>query len=373
LNYAKSKLEIIQDSIPSVLEQYTFQSNVEIGIMAYGHLIDKAEYPATCTTNNVELVVPLQPAAENPNLENFISITGRGEVPATVALEEAGKVFTQLSPEILNVILLIAEGSDTCAQDPVEIARKLAANKNITIYTIGFMADTKTDIELKEIANQASGKNWFISPYTTDNDLATAELTRVLSLVFDDLLANISDPIPTNTVTPSETASFTLTSIVTSTTATTTTEIPTSTQPAIETSTPIPTEPPPSLPIGNYGILLGVLVIIVVVGLAFGLLFRKSRKTTKPSTETPATEITITADERLEQFTQDLFDAYASIEAKKHYPKYIPLEAVKEEISSKYPPDKFEELLKQARRKYPNNIWIDRDTKHDQIFIKINR
>lgn len=113
-----------------------------------------------------------------------------------------------------------------------------------------------------------------------------------------------------------------------------------------------------------------IVILVFFAILVIGVWFWMSRRTTKPSDETPATEISITASERLEQFKKDLFKAYDSIEAKKHYSKYIPLDVVKKELSSKYTLEQFNDLLGQARRKYPNKIWIDRD-KGQQVFIKI--
>ena len=97
-----------------------------------------------------------------------------------------------------------------------------------------------------------------------------------------------------------------------------------------------------------------VLATIVVVVLVVGILFWRSRRASKiiykPAGEP---ELTITAAERLEQFRKDLFEAYASIEAKKHYPKYIPLEQVKVELSSKYSQEQFDMFLAQPGANIP--------------------
>jgi hypothetical protein len=372
LSYSKTRLEIIQETIPLVLAQHHLPTSVNLGIMAYGHRIDRTDILASCSSDNVELVVPIQPASPNINLERFLTISGLGEVPAAAALEEAGRVFTQTSPEVLNVILLIADGSDTCGQDPVVKARELAESKNIVIYTIGFMADTKADKELSDIANQASGGYSFISPYIDKNEVAQAELTGAISSVFKDLLAQI--PVPTQTNTPTQTAVATLTPTSTDTPKPTSTwtETPTQILPAPTLLGPIPTQQPPSLPIGPVGLIfLAAIIIFGTLGLGFR--FWKSRTTSEITTEPSATESTITDVERLEQFRKDLFKAYDSIEAKKHYPKYIPLESVKGELSGKYAQEQFDELLAQARRKYPDNIWIDRDSKNLPVYIKIKR
>jgi hypothetical protein len=371
LSYSKTKLEIIQDSILLVLKEHSLPPNVNLGIMAYGHIIDRTVVLNSCSPDNVELVVPTQPASPNINLEKFLTISGLGEVPTAVALEEAGKLFTQTSPEILNVILLIADGSDTCGQDPEEKARELANSKNIVIYTIGFMADTKASKELKNIADQASGTFYFISPYIGKNEVAKDELTRALSSAFDKLLTQIS--IPTQTNTPVSTVEVSLTPTPSDVSATAPIPFPTeATTQVIPENTlpgPISTEEPPFSPIRTFGLFFMAAILFLGI-LGFGFWIWKSQKTAKVLGQTTAAESTITVDERLEQFRKDLYKAYATIEAKKHYTKYIELALVKAKLSSIYNGEQFDELLTKARRKYPDKIWIDRD-RGQPVFIKI--
>jgi hypothetical protein len=341
--------------------------------MAYGHLIDKKDLSLSCSVGNVELVVPFQPASPNINLEKFLTITGRGYVPGAVALEEAGKLFPPDSPEVLNVVLLIADGSDTCAQDPLEVAGELSDSKSIIIHTIGFMADGAANKELKAIADRTSGTFQFTSPYTGDNQIAKDGLTGALSNVFDILLAQIS--IPTQTNTPTLTTEATLTP-----TFAETTEIHTLAPPPTETPSPVlpantlpgtvPAEKPPASPLGTFGIFPALVILLVVVAIfALGFWSRRPRK--QPIPKPVAPESTTKPDETLEKFKSDLFKAYDLIEAKKHYPKFIPLESVKKELSSKYPQEQLDDLITRTRRKYPDNVWIDRDDKNQPVYIKI--
>ena len=369
LSYSKSRLEIVQDSISSVLELRTIPPNVDLGIMAYGHKIDRTDFSRSCSPDNVELVVPMQPVSPNINLENFLTITGLGEVPAAVALEEASKVFTQISPEVLNVILLIADSSDTCNQNPEETARELADSKKITIHTIGFMADVKVSNELQAIANQASGNYIFISPYIDDNEVATAELTEAISILFEDLLSQIAiQTQPIDTTTPTDVASPAPISTETPKPTSTLTKQPT--QPALATISPapVPAEDQPSSPTRNFGTILGLALVFMSV-LAFGLWLRRSKPAKSIKVQTIKFRNSITPEERLEEFRKDLYQAYNSTGAS----VYIPLKLLEEKLSGKYSQKQFDELLTQAKQQYPKNIWIDRDREPPQIFINTVR
>jgi len=118
--------------------------------------------------------------------------------------------------------------------------------------------------------------------------------------------------------------------------------------------------------------------------LVIGFFIWRSRKPTIPTDETPATKVTTTDEtlatevtttdvERLEQFRNDIFEAYGTIEAEKYYFEYIPVGLVKEKLSKKYTPEQFDQLLAKARLKYHDNIWIDRDAKDQPVFIKMVR
>jgi hypothetical protein len=368
---AKTRLQIIQDSISSFLEQHSLPSNVNLGIMAYGHLIDRTDISLSCSVNNVELVVPFQPASSDIDLENFLAIIGRGYVPAAVALEEAGKQFPPPSPDVLNVILLIADGSDTCNGAPEEVARELADSKNIVIHTIGFMADGIANKELKVIADLTSGTFQSTSPYTGDNQLAKSGLTSALSTVFDDLLTQISIPTQSNTLSLTVVSTSTPTFTNTPKPTNTLTETPTQLLPAPTLTGSIPTEEPPLFPIGTSGIFFISVFFLAILGI--GVWFWRSRIYPEVIAK-PIEKVSIAKpDEILEKFKKDLFEAYDSVEAKKHYPKFIPLESVKKELSSKYPQEQLDNLLTRIRRKYPDNVWIDRDDKTQPVYIKIVR
>jgi len=115
-------------------------------------------------------------------------------------------------------------------------------------------------------------------------------------------------------------------------------------------------------------------IVIIFLGIfIIGLWFWRLRSTAQVADKITEPNHKITSDERLEQFKNDLFNAYDSTEGKTHYTKYIPLDLIKEELSSKYSQEQFNGLLAQVRRKFPKRIWIDRDSSDQPVFIKIVR
>jgi hypothetical protein len=292
-----------------------------------------------------------------------------GESPITLALEEAGKVFPEPSDDTLNVILLIADDIDTCNSTPADEAKTLSENQNIVIYTISFLGGAN---DLEPIAQNASGKNFNVPGFLNTNKRASEELNKAIKSAFDDILSRVSTPVlPTYTLTNTPTPTSTTTPTPSDTATPTPTGTPTRTIPGSNSPEPIPTEEPPS-PVSPIGIL--VFVMIVVVVLVFGFWFWKSRTTTKGADKLPEPENTILMDEDdiLKKFRDDLYKAYSPIgDTSPGTKKYMPLILLKEKLANKYTPEQFDELLIQARRKYPNKIWIDKNSK-GQTIVKVN-
>jgi hypothetical protein len=362
---AKTKLEIMRESILSIFEQNLLPPNTNIGIMAFGHKFDKTDYTLTCSAKNIEMVLSFQLASAKVDSTKFMDVRGMGESPITLALEEAAKTFPKPSPDTLNVILLIAGGPDTCNSNPGVKAKILFEEQNIIIYTISFLAGPE---DLEALAQNSSGKYFNVPGSTNSNQRASEELNKAIRSAFDDILARVSAPVlPPNTPTIS-TPTDMATPIPTNMTIPATAPTDTLPQPTSETISPLPspTEEQPSIPFGTLGIFTVAAILFLGI-LGFGFWVRKSQKTTKVLGQTTLTESIITVDERLEDFWKDLDKAYASGGAR----EYIPLEVLKQKLSSKYTQEQFDELLIQVRRKYPNKIWIDKDSK-GQTLVKIN-
>lgn len=381
----KSKLAIIKDVMDSTVKGYAFPSNADIGIMTFGHLIDKSNVDASCAVGNVEMIAPFAPI-ENLNLGKFNEISGTGYSPTAIALQEAGKRFTE--SDSLNVILLIADGEDECYGDTLGNARKLIKEKNIRIYTIGLKVSSRVEAELVDIAG--SPENYFNVPRAADTEEKYVKaLDTQIRYVFDKLVGQISAPAITLTPLPIDTTVTPITEIV-----------PTGTPPSVTpskpqaiTATPTFTSAPlivdaPSQTWALSGILI-VAVIGLIVVLIFGYVYWNSRlKDANTKIEKDAEikaqiangnkagEITRDASSsdnsninvNLDSFLQDIFNAYSSIGEKG---RYIQLSSLKNKISNTYTERQFDELLMQARRKYPSKILIDKDSKL-QTIIKIS-
>ena len=84
----------------------------------------------------------------------------QGYTPIAYSLGQAANDFPADAKE--RVIVLVSDGKETCAGDPVLAARALAG-KGITVHTVGFIVDTAARGQLQAIA-RATGGTYFDAP-----------------------------------------------------------------------------------------------------------------------------------------------------------------------------------------------------------------
>jgi hypothetical protein len=106
--------------------------------------------------------VPFGPAsaAGGPIAASVDGAKAQGYTPIAYSLGQAANDFPPDAKE--RVIVLVSDGKETCAGDPVVAAKALAA-KDITVHTVGFVVDTAARGQLQAIA-QATGGSYFDAP-----------------------------------------------------------------------------------------------------------------------------------------------------------------------------------------------------------------
>lgn len=87
------------------------------------------------------------------------SLSPNGWTPIDASLQKAHEYLESISgPDDQKIILLISDGKETCGGNPVETAKKIAADKNTSIDVIGFNVSGSVQSELLKIAENGGGK-----------------------------------------------------------------------------------------------------------------------------------------------------------------------------------------------------------------------
>lgn len=150
-----TKFEMVKEAVEDVLlaasQQREFPRN--IGIRVFG--ASKAVSEGDCT--DTESIVDIGPLDLKTVVVGLKSVKPQGLSPIATALEQAAEDFpADFTGD--KVVLLIADGADTCERDPCSVAVQLReAPHNVIVQVIGFDVSSQDQSTLQCIADRSGG------------------------------------------------------------------------------------------------------------------------------------------------------------------------------------------------------------------------
>jgi hypothetical protein len=143
-----------------VIAQLPVVENVNVGLRVYGHRGDNTDAgrPESCLSS--DLLVPMNgvdPAALTPQVNSLQPV---GWTPIGYSLQQAASDFSQpASDDVVNAIVLVTDGLETCDADPVAISGELRnSDKGIITHVIGFGTTPEEQAILSGIAERGEGQ-----------------------------------------------------------------------------------------------------------------------------------------------------------------------------------------------------------------------
>ena len=148
-----SKAELLKTMLGELMQQWSSikETPLQIAVRTFG-----SQFPTEANQcDDTQRLVGLGALDREKTIEALSKWKPQGGSPISAALEQAASDFPD-SAQIDRVILLVADGGDTCHQDPCQTAKKLydAPNKIIT-HVIAFDSEEPT---LKCIAQNGHGE-----------------------------------------------------------------------------------------------------------------------------------------------------------------------------------------------------------------------
>lgn len=153
IDAAKQVLAQVISAIPDV-------DGVNVGLRVYGHKGDNTEAgrPESCVSS--ELLVPMDGVDSALLTAQVNALQPVGWTPLGYSLQEASKDFDQpASDDVVNAIVMVTDGLETCDADPVAIAGEIHDSPaGITTHVIGFGTTPEEQQTLSGIANAGGGQ-----------------------------------------------------------------------------------------------------------------------------------------------------------------------------------------------------------------------
>jgi Ca-activated chloride channel family protein len=152
LAWGQTKLEAARAALTQHWRDLETQPH--IGLRALGHRTNAADEDSCRDT---ELLIPLAQGQEEELFAIMGEVEARGMSPLSEALREVTSDFSFL-PERTNAVIMIADGSDDCGEDPCQrVKLQREADFHLPIYVVGLSVRDTAREQLLCLAEASEG------------------------------------------------------------------------------------------------------------------------------------------------------------------------------------------------------------------------
>ncbi len=123
IDAAKRVLNEVIDAIPED------RPEINVGFRVFGHEGNNTQAGRAESCQSSDLTVPMDGVNKDALRDQVADYSPVGWTPIGLSLERAGADFPAASDEVVNAIILVTDGLETCDSDPCSIATSLKAER----------------------------------------------------------------------------------------------------------------------------------------------------------------------------------------------------------------------------------------------------
>lgn len=159
-NTGEPRIDSAKRVLAEVINAIPEAEGVNVGLRVYGHRGDNTDEgrPESCVSS--DLLVPMEGVNKPDLLAQTSALQPVGWTPLGYALEQAAADFTTpASDNVVNAIVMVTDGLETCDADPAAIAGQLRNSEaGVTTHVIGFGTTPEEQAILSGIAQSGEGQ-----------------------------------------------------------------------------------------------------------------------------------------------------------------------------------------------------------------------
>jgi hypothetical protein len=169
------KMELAKQALHSLVSGLPADKpDVNVGLRAYAHRVQADDRARSC--EDTELLVPLQGVDKTKLRSAIDSLSPTGWTPMAFAVQQGAREFT--AGQSQNVMVLVTDGEETCAPDPVAPIKAATDPARITLHVVGFdIGEERARAQLRSMAEATGGI--YVNAQTADELLAA--LRRIVA------------------------------------------------------------------------------------------------------------------------------------------------------------------------------------------------
>lgn len=155
----ETRMDAAKRVLGGVIAAIPEQPGINVGLRVYGHEGNNTEAGKAESCKASELVVPLEGVDKEQLEKELEALQPTGWTPIAESLKRADKDFTEHGDDVVNAIVLITDGLETCGGDPAAAAERLHGLKRaISTSVIGFALTGEEQETLASIAERGGGQ-----------------------------------------------------------------------------------------------------------------------------------------------------------------------------------------------------------------------
>lgn len=151
----KMKMEIAKDAVKRFAK--TIGQSSEVSLIVYGHVGSSADKDMKKSCSAIEEKYTMGKYDEKTFVTAVNSFQAKGWTPLAGAIKKAKEMSKAYDAD--TTIYIVSDGAETCEGNPVKEAKAFASeNSEYKVNIIGFDVDSKSEDQLKKVAEAGNGK-----------------------------------------------------------------------------------------------------------------------------------------------------------------------------------------------------------------------
>jgi len=154
----ESRMQIAKRVLARVVASIPKRDGVNVGLRVYGHRGDNTAAGRAESCRSSDLVVPIE-GVDKVALNREIALArATGWTPLAYSLGRAGQDMPPAEPGVVNAVVLLTDGLETCGGDPCAVAGALrASDVGLVTHVVSFALAPEEQATLQCIADEGGG------------------------------------------------------------------------------------------------------------------------------------------------------------------------------------------------------------------------
>ncbi|MCC6792015.1 MAG: VWA domain-containing protein, partial [Thermomicrobiales bacterium] len=154
----QSRIDAAKQVLNAVIDQLPEREGVNVGFRVYGHEGNNTEAGKAQSCQSTELKVPVQGVDKDALRSQVSSYQPVGWTPIALSLRESEEDFPAATENVVNAVVLVTDGLETCGGNPCTASRALKnGDAAVTTHVIGFALAEEEQANLQCIVDESGG------------------------------------------------------------------------------------------------------------------------------------------------------------------------------------------------------------------------